>query len=254
MKPGFFANEELTELPATGRLLFIGLWTLADRKGRLPDRPKWIKGGLFPYENVPVEKLLDQLQKYRFIVRYESEGQRFIQIVNFEKHQHPHQNEPQSTIPPPVNGGSTSDNVRSAPAKAKAIAKAESIADTPDSSPDASAAGLDPSLDNSDETGFALEYIRHYEQQKARPPSPIEKASARALERDFGAAACLEVANDLDWSKPPNYMRPILQERRDKPNATPITATRRSSRNGTDAADASAAWDNYRRGFEAQNG
>ena len=43
IKPGFFKNEFLAEMPCEVRLLFIGLWTLADREGRLEDRPKRIK-------------------------------------------------------------------------------------------------------------------------------------------------------------------------------------------------------------------
>ena len=42
IKPAFFANEFLAELPCEARLLFIGLWTLADRRGRLEDRSKGI--------------------------------------------------------------------------------------------------------------------------------------------------------------------------------------------------------------------
>ena len=48
IKPGFFLNEELVELPFSTRLLFIGLWTLADRDGRMEDKPKRIKMSLFP--------------------------------------------------------------------------------------------------------------------------------------------------------------------------------------------------------------
>jgi hypothetical protein len=44
IKPGFFKNDELAELPIEARLLFAGLWTIADREGRLEDRPKKIKG------------------------------------------------------------------------------------------------------------------------------------------------------------------------------------------------------------------
>ena len=43
IKPGFFTNDELVELPFATRLLFIGLWTIADREGRMVDRPKKIK-------------------------------------------------------------------------------------------------------------------------------------------------------------------------------------------------------------------
>lgn len=39
IKPAFFMNDELAEIDPLGRLLFIGLWTIADREGRLEDRP-----------------------------------------------------------------------------------------------------------------------------------------------------------------------------------------------------------------------
>ena len=48
IKPAFFKNETLVELPVETRLLFIGLWTLADREGRLEDRPKRIKMEIYP--------------------------------------------------------------------------------------------------------------------------------------------------------------------------------------------------------------
>ena len=43
IKPGFFLNEELGVLPPLVRILFAGLWCIADRDGRLEDRPKRIK-------------------------------------------------------------------------------------------------------------------------------------------------------------------------------------------------------------------
>lgn len=102
IKPGFFANEELAELPMAARLLFIGLWTLADREGRLEDRPKRIKAQIFPYDdNLDVDQLLNDLfqNKQRFILRYKIGEDSFIQISNFAKHQKPHANESESAIP-----------------------------------------------------------------------------------------------------------------------------------------------------------
>ena len=40
IKPSFFMNENLAECDPLARILFVGLWTLADRDGRLEDRPK----------------------------------------------------------------------------------------------------------------------------------------------------------------------------------------------------------------------
>lgn len=111
IKPGFFKNEDLAELNYEARLLFAGLWTLADREGRLEDRPKKIKMEVFPGDSLDVDKLLQKLHDAGgFIQRYEVEGKRYIQIINFKKHQSPHFKEPPSTIPkpgalPPLNAG-----------------------------------------------------------------------------------------------------------------------------------------------------
>lgn len=101
IKPSFFDNEDLPIIPAMGRLLFIGLWTLADREGRLEDRPRKIKGQLFAYEDCDVEKYLQQLYQLKFINRYTVAGIPYIEICNFVKHQSPHHSEKPSAIPEP---------------------------------------------------------------------------------------------------------------------------------------------------------
>ena len=58
IKPGFSRNEDLAECSVWARLCFALLPTLADREGRLEDRPKRIKGDLFPFDNVDVDPLL----------------------------------------------------------------------------------------------------------------------------------------------------------------------------------------------------
>lgn len=101
IKPGFFKNEDLVEIDPMGRLLFIGLWMMADREGRLEDRPRRIKMEVFPGDNCDVDALLDDLQHWGFIVRYEVDGDKFIQVVNFLKHQNPNPKEVASVIPVP---------------------------------------------------------------------------------------------------------------------------------------------------------
>lgn len=100
IKPGFFKNEDLAECSAFARLCFAGLWTLADREGRLEDRPKRIKGELFAYDSVEVEPLLQELAKWKFILRYVVDGVAVIQILEFKKHQTPHFKELPSELPP----------------------------------------------------------------------------------------------------------------------------------------------------------
>lgn len=98
IKPGFFRNEDLAECSPWARLCFIGLWCLADREGRLEDRPRRIKGELFPLDTTDVEPLLVQLAERGFIVRYQAGAVRAIQIRNFAKHQSPHHREGPSLI------------------------------------------------------------------------------------------------------------------------------------------------------------
>lgn len=99
IKPGFFRNADLAELPYEARLLFIGLWTIADRSGRMEDRPKQIKMELFPADSLDVDALLDQLAAIGMVARYSHDGKRYLQVVNFAKHQNPHKDEKVSTIP-----------------------------------------------------------------------------------------------------------------------------------------------------------
>ena len=115
IKPALFKNEILGVADPMLTLLFEGLWLLADRAGRLEDRPLRIKGELFPYrEGLDMESLLGWLAENGFIVRYQVDGKRYIEIDNFVKHQNPHRNEPESEIPSASNGCTTSDFGRSA--------------------------------------------------------------------------------------------------------------------------------------------
>ena len=93
IKPSFFTNDELAEIDPIGRLLFIGLWTLADYKGELEYREKKIKAQLLPYDDCDIKKIAINLDKSGFI-RFYSDGDKvYINIVNFNKHQNPHKNE-----------------------------------------------------------------------------------------------------------------------------------------------------------------
>jgi hypothetical protein len=99
IKPGLFKNELLAEQTIFSRLLFIGLWTLADREGRLEDRPRRIKMELFPCDSDDIDAGLSSLSSNGFIVRYEANNVKVIQIVNFLKHQTPHGTEKDSELP-----------------------------------------------------------------------------------------------------------------------------------------------------------
>lgn len=101
LKPGYFKNEDLAECDPLARILFSGLWCMADRAGRLECRPKRIKAEVLPYDNCNIDKLLKQLSDKNFIIIYSVNNENYIEILNFGKHQNPHCKEAESTIPAP---------------------------------------------------------------------------------------------------------------------------------------------------------
>lgn len=112
IKPGFFANEDLSEVDHTARLLFIGLWTLADARGVLEHRAKRIKAQIFPYDDITIsqiEEKIDDLKKEKFLVLYDTgikqgsdeSNTSLIFIPNFLKHQYISSNEADSEFPLP---------------------------------------------------------------------------------------------------------------------------------------------------------
>lgn len=112
IKPALFANEILGAADPLYTLAFQGLWLLADRDGRLEDRPLRIKGQTFPYrDNLDMDAMLDWLQEQGFVLRYEVAGKRYIEVINFKRHQRPHPNENPSEIPGPECAGPSSGNI-----------------------------------------------------------------------------------------------------------------------------------------------
>lgn len=99
VKPDFFLDEELCEHPPLTRILFAGLWCLADREGRLLDRPKKIKIQVLPYDDWDVNKALNALESTGHVKRYQSNGVKVISVVNFKRHQHIHIRELPSNLP-----------------------------------------------------------------------------------------------------------------------------------------------------------
>lgn len=124
IKPALFKNEILGVADPIYTLLFSGLWLLADREGRLEDRPLRIKAELFPYrEGLDMPAMLGWLHDSGFIYRYSFGENRYIEIANFTKHQNPHKNEVASEIPSVSDGcidtdkiGTSTEEIKTAPA------------------------------------------------------------------------------------------------------------------------------------------
>ena len=191
LKPGFFQNEDLIELPFEYRLLFAGLWTMADREGRLEDRPRKIKLSVFPGDNIDVDAGLQALHDKGFILRYQADNSRYIQVLAWKKHQHPHIKESASTIPAP---GSLSADRVPAPDKhgtSTSAARLTPSSLTPDSgllTPDSSSLR---SLSSAAPTRAAVERVfGHWQAVWSHPDARLDMKRRKRIEarlKDFTA-------------------------------------------------------------------
>ncbi|HEY1087774.1 MAG TPA: hypothetical protein VGE37_08770, partial [Archangium sp.] len=102
ISPEFWRDERVFNLPSDAhRLLLPGLWQIADREGRLEDRPFNIGIECRPWDVQSVPALLEDLAAVGLIIRYEVAGQRLIALPPkaWKKYQRPHPNEVPSKLP-----------------------------------------------------------------------------------------------------------------------------------------------------------
>ena len=89
--PNFWTDEKLGTCEPLARYTFMGLISQADDAGRLNGHPALIKSQVFPYDSdiMPdqVNGWLNQLEQKGLIRRYEVDGQSYICIPKFLKHQ-----------------------------------------------------------------------------------------------------------------------------------------------------------------------
>lgn len=108
VKPEFFDDPDIGQLSPEAALVFVGIWTQADRQGRLIDDPRRLKVRLRPFSSCDFDAILVELVNAGFVIRYQSEdGSRLLQVRTFAKHQRCHRDEKDSVLPAPIdkNGG-----------------------------------------------------------------------------------------------------------------------------------------------------
>ena len=90
IKPDFWESESLGRISRNARLLFIGLWNLADDSSRAREHSRYLANTLFPYDEDALELIpswLAELEAEGCIVRYQVNGSHYLYIPNFLKHQ-----------------------------------------------------------------------------------------------------------------------------------------------------------------------
>ena len=103
LKPQFFKNDLLAECQPLARLLFSGLWCMADAEGRLEYRPLRVKAEVLPYDDCDVDQLVDELEQRGFVRRYTVDDVTILVIPKFLDHQRPHPKEPTESFPTEEN-------------------------------------------------------------------------------------------------------------------------------------------------------
>lgn len=90
IKPEFPQSETIGRLSRDARLLFVQLWTFVDDSGRARASSRLLASALYPYDD-DAPKLMDrwlaELEREGCIRRYTVEGNRYLDIPNWLKHQ-----------------------------------------------------------------------------------------------------------------------------------------------------------------------
>ena len=90
IKPEFPHSESMGRVSRDARLLFIMLWTICDDSGRTRGNSRMLASLLFPYDddaNKHISSWLKQLEDECCLVRYQVDGQSYIEICNWLNHQ-----------------------------------------------------------------------------------------------------------------------------------------------------------------------
>lgn len=98
IKPEFFTSADIVALSPLARLLFIGLWGIADREGRMKWRPADFKLQILPGDECEIAPLCAELIDGGLVVLY---GDGLAYIPTFTEHQSINPRETPSRLPPP---------------------------------------------------------------------------------------------------------------------------------------------------------
>lgn len=90
IKPEFVQSESMGRISREARLLFILLWTQCDDAGRTRASSRMLASVLYPYDDdAPslIGKWLDELEREGCIERYAVDGDTYLQVCKWLKHQ-----------------------------------------------------------------------------------------------------------------------------------------------------------------------
>lgn len=99
IKSSFFTSDDIVSLSPLARLLYIALWTEADREGRLTWRPGNFKLRFLPGDACDIRDLCGELVESGLVIPYVVDGNTFAEIPTFKRHQSINAKERKSNLP-----------------------------------------------------------------------------------------------------------------------------------------------------------
>lgn len=85
--PNIWQSEDFSKLSTLGKLVFIGLFSLADDEGRGRSNPVYLKSTLFPYEegirSTDIDKTLSEISSNMSVIFYSCDGSSYYSLYNW---------------------------------------------------------------------------------------------------------------------------------------------------------------------------
>lgn len=106
IKPEFPQSESMGRISREARLCFVLLWTVCDDAGRTRGSSRMLASLLYPYDDdAPslIDAWIGELEREHCVVRYSSEGDTYIEVCNWLKHQRI-DNASRPKFPGPIEG------------------------------------------------------------------------------------------------------------------------------------------------------
>lgn len=208
IKPGFFDNEHIAQCSSDAQLAFIATWMLSDRDGYLENRPLRIRKFAFGYrlDDVDVHALLAELISAGLLVEVDPvDGQDWLWIPKFSKHQKPHRNEPSVYLSDAGsgNGQSESGNGQSgsdqSPSESRTgvNSKRETVRGKRETVRGEQKTRTRRTIDDATRTWFLTEFWPHYPLKTSRQPALEAAAKVPEAERPAMVAG---LKRQLKWS------------------------------------------------------
>lgn len=101
ISPSFWKDERVWKLSNDAKLFYVGLMQVADRDGRMIDKPFEIGVEAWPWAPGDAPKLLDEIVSVGLLGRYQVQDQRLLAfpLKAWRAHQRPHPKERASLLP-----------------------------------------------------------------------------------------------------------------------------------------------------------